>query len=56
VREQWDIAAAIRIELLKMFQENNIGIPYPHLVIQRENAFGFSKRAYEEIVEEEQSK
>jgi len=57
VREQWDIAAAVRIELLKMFQENNIGIPYPHLVIQRENAFGFTKRAYEEIVtEEEQSK
>jgi len=40
VREQWDIAGAIRIELMKTLQENNIGIPYPHLVIKEENAFG----------------
>jgi len=55
VRDQWDIAGAIRIELLKVFQDNSIGIPYPHLVIQRENAFGFTKKAYEEVVNEESS-
>ncbi len=54
VREQWDIAGAIRIELLKVLQENNIGIPYPHLVIQRENAFGISKRMYDDLVSEEE--
>jgi len=54
VREQWDIAGAIRIELLKILQENNIGIPYPHLVIQRENAFGISKRMYDDLVSEEE--
>ncbi len=55
VRDQWDIAGMIRIDLLRVFQENNIGIPYPHLVIQRENAFGLSKRAYEEVVNSESS-
>jgi len=53
VRDQWDIAGAIRIDLLRVFQENNIGIPYPHLVVQRENAFGLSKRAYDEAVNDE---
>ena len=53
VRDQWDIAGAIRIDLLRVFQENNIGIPYPHLVVQRENAFGLSKRAYDEVVNDE---
>ncbi|MDQ5890360.1 MAG: hypothetical protein QG604_234 [Candidatus Dependentiae bacterium] len=54
VREQWDIAGQIRIELLKVLQENGIGIPYPHLVIQRENAFGINKRMYDDLVAEEE--
>jgi len=48
VREQWDIAALIRIEIMKALRENNIGIPYPHVVITQTNAFGVSKGVAED--------
>lgn len=33
VREQWDIAAAIRTEIIKVFKENNIELAYPHTLV-----------------------
>ena len=56
MRDQWDIASDIRIELMRVFQEHNIGIPYPHLVIQQENAFGLTKETFEQVVSAEQEK
>lgn len=53
VRDQWDIASDIRIELMRVFQKHKIGIPYPHLVVQHENAFGLTKEEYQEVVEDE---
>lgn len=54
VRDQWDIASDIRIELIKVFQEHNIGIPYPHMVLQHENAFGLTKETYQQMVDSEE--
>lgn len=53
VRDQWDIASAIRIDLLRVLQEHSIGIPYPHVVLTRENAFGVTKADYQQMTQEE---
>ncbi len=37
VREQWDIASDLRIEILNKFRENNIIIPFPQRVVHMSN-------------------
>ncbi len=34
VRDQWDIAAAMRVEIMKALKTHGIELSYPHLILQ----------------------
>jgi small-conductance mechanosensitive channel len=46
VREQWDIAANIRLEIIKAFKTNNIELAYPSTLVRFESKEGVPEDAH----------